>query len=267
MGKGVVVAYCKCLLPVAHSVALDISLGDEVDAVLVAEFVPAIGVRIMAGTHSVYVELLHYLDVLNHTRLGHCIALVGVKLVAVCALEEDRLAVDEHLRVADLDFAEAHLDRDGLAAGACIQGIEVRGLGRPFERVLDFHRDAAAIGACACHFPAGGIPETEGDLNLALGEKLNGQVGVAVSLVEVHAHAYILNALLLPCIEVAVASHAAQAEEVLVFEVGSVAPAENLEGEEILLARLDVLGDVELGLKLAVLAVADELAVDPEVNV
>ena len=67
-------------------------------------------------------------------------------------------------------------------------------------------------------------------------------------------------------IEVAVAAHAREAEEILVFEVGAVAPAEDLEGEEIL-AGLDIFRDVEFGFEFRILAVTDEPSVDPQVDV
>ena len=67
-------------------------------------------------------------------------------------------------------------------------------------------------------------------------------------------------------IEVAVAAHAREAEEILIFEVGAVAPAEDLECDEVL-AGTDVFRDVEFGLEFRILAVTDEPSVDPQVDV
>ena len=67
-------------------------------------------------------------------------------------------------------------------------------------------------------------------------------------------------------IEEAVAAYAREAEEVLIFEIGAVAPAEDLEGEEIL-AGLHEARDVELAFELRILAVTDEPSVDPQVDV
>ena len=68
-------------------------------------------------------------------------------------------------------------------------------------------------------------------------------------------------------IEVAVARHAAETPEILTLEVGPVAPAEDLECNQILLAGYHELGKVELAFELAVLAVADKFAVDPQVDI
>ena len=67
-------------------------------------------------------------------------------------------------------------------------------------------------------------------------------------------------------IEVAVAAHAREAEEILIFEVGAVAPAEDLECDEVL-AGTDVFRDVEFGFEFRILAVTDEPSVDPQVDV
>ena len=63
-GKGFVLG--KGLLAIAHTVALEVRLCRQVDAILVAEVIPAGIVRIVAGAHGVDVELLHDLDILNH---------------------------------------------------------------------------------------------------------------------------------------------------------------------------------------------------------
>ena len=54
------------MFAVTHAVTLEVGLGSKVDAVLVAEVVPARVVRIVAGAYGVNVELLHDFDVLNH---------------------------------------------------------------------------------------------------------------------------------------------------------------------------------------------------------
>ena len=73
----------------------------------------------------------------------------------------------------------------------------------------------------------------------------------------------ILDVLPVASVEIAVAPHAAQPPEVLILEIASVAPAEDLKGYQIT-AGLHVARDVELGLEFAVLAVTDERTVDPQ---
>ena len=61
-----------------------------------------------------------------------------------------------------------------------------------------------------------------------------------------------------------VAEDAAHAPEVLVFHVAAVGPAIDFDRDGVL-AGLEILGDVELGDHAGVLAVADLLAIDPDV--
>ena len=59
------------------------------------------------------------------------------------------------------------------------------------------------------------------------------------------------------------AGDAAQAPEILILQPGTVAPAEDFQGQQVIGPGLDELRDVEPGFQLAVLAVADLLPVDP----
>ena len=78
---------------VAASVRLEVRLVHEVEAVLVRKVIPARIVRVVAQAHAVYVVALHELDVLDHPLVRNCVAMVRVHLVAVHALEQDRLSV------------------------------------------------------------------------------------------------------------------------------------------------------------------------------
>ena len=92
---------------VVVAVALDVGLGDEVDAVFVAQFVPARIVGVMAGADVVAVALLEHFEVADHPLFGDVVAGVGPVLVAVGALEFHRHAVDREDAAFDLDLAEA----------------------------------------------------------------------------------------------------------------------------------------------------------------
>ena len=59
---------------------------------------------------------------------------------------------------------------------------------------------------------------------------------------------------------------AAQPPEILAFEIGTVAPFKNLQGNQVALPELHEPGDVELGVGFGILAVAHKLAVHPEVE-
>lgn len=76
--------------------------------------------------------------------------------MAVGSFEEDRLPVDENLRVADLNLAEADSlgddFEDATTVGECgCEGVEVGRLGRPFGRGGDGERPVV----CACAFHIG----------------------------------------------------------------------------------------------------------------
>ena len=80
-------------------------------------------------------------DVLHHALDGDGLAAVGIDLVAVDALEQDALAVDQQVAVLDLHLAEADVDRDDFEhlAGVVLereqQLVEVGRFGGPLERV------------------------------------------------------------------------------------------------------------------------------------
>ena len=67
----------------------------------------------MAGTNGVDIELFHKADVLNHALTRNHVGAIGVHLVAVCALDEYRLAVNEELRVLDFHLAESRAHSNG----------------------------------------------------------------------------------------------------------------------------------------------------------
>ena len=77
---------------------------------------------------------------------------------------------------------------------------------------------------------------------------------------------HILNAFQLSCIEFHPTGDTRQAPEILVFEVGSVAPAHHLQFQRIL-ALTNVFGEIETGFQLAVFAVADGLPVHTNLHV
>ena len=96
--------------------------------------------------------------------------------------------------------------------------------------------------------------------------QLHGESAAGVVLREGRVEPHVGDMAFVAGIEEAVAAYAREAEEVLIFEIGAVAPAEDLEGEEIL-AGLHEARDVELAFELRILAVTDEPSVDPQVDV
>ena len=103
----------QALLAVAHAVRFDVGLVDDVEAVLVAELVPARVVRVVAGPDGVDVRTLHDLDIAPHGLLGDDVGREGIVLMAIDALEQNGCAVDEELSVLDLGGPEADPGGDG----------------------------------------------------------------------------------------------------------------------------------------------------------
>ena len=68
-------------------------------------------------------------------------------------------------------------------------------------------------------------------------------------------------------IEIDLTGYSGKAPEVLILYITAVAPAHYLHGYQVLLAKLDIIGDIKLGLHLAVLAVAHILSVHPNPEV
>ena len=259
------------LFAIAHAVALDVGFGHYIEAILVAEVVPIGIVGIVAGAHCVEVELLHDLHVLQHAVAADHVASVGVEFVAVGTLDEDGLAIDVHLCVLDFNLAETYADRHhlkhlagGIGEGGT-QGIEVGRLGSPLERIVHEEHHGLARSDAIDHDLALAVEEFK--LHLAArGLDIDVEDAVGVGGIEVGRDADVADVLTWLGEEPAVAADACIAEEVLVLEVGAVAPAEHLNGDEGLLAGNDIAGEVELGREFRILAISHKAAVDPQVH-
>ena len=122
LGKGLVLG--KGLLTIAHTMALDVGLCRQIDTIFVAEVVPTGIVGIVASTYGIDIELLHDLDILNHTLHRNDVAAIGIQFVTVGTLDEDGLTIDQQLTTLDLDMAEAHLLADNLQHFATLTELE-----------------------------------------------------------------------------------------------------------------------------------------------
>ncbi len=85
----------------------DVRLIDHVQAVAVAQLIPACGVGIVRTAHGVKVILLHQQNVLQHILFGHHLAALVVVLMAVHPADQQRFAVEQQQAVADLYPAKA----------------------------------------------------------------------------------------------------------------------------------------------------------------
>ena len=100
---------------ISHSVRLDIGFRYHINTVLVAQIIPQIIIGIVAGTHRIQIELLHKLNILNHTLTGNNITVIRIHFVTVGSLEQDGLAVYQYLRILQFNFTETHFYGNNLA--------------------------------------------------------------------------------------------------------------------------------------------------------
>ena len=104
----------QCLLIVTHTMALQVALSSQVDTILIAQVIPTWIVGIVTGTHSIDVQLLHNLDILNHALHAHDVATIRIQFVAVGTLNQDSLTVHQQLSALNLNVAETNLLLDNL---------------------------------------------------------------------------------------------------------------------------------------------------------
>ncbi len=271
------------------AVGLQVGLVDEVQAVLVGEFVPDGVVGVVRGADRVHVQPLDHLDVPDQLGAGEGGAALGVHLVAVGAAQRDGLAVDAHQAVPQGEFAQTDPVRqrlDDLArriAQAEDSGVEVRPLGRPqLRRRHRLGRLYGRVGAGRADFR--GLlqrPGPDGVAALVVQLRLDGvrarravligahargdrelggpvvvaERGVELEVTQVHGGGGI---------QVHRTEDAAQPDHVLVLQPVAVGVAVDLDGD-LVGAGLQVPGDVVLGRGVGVLVVAHEFAVDPYV--
>ena len=251
----------EAVLPVAGLVPLDVRLGDHVDAVAVAEVIPAVVVRVVRGAHGVDVEALEERDVLEHVVHRDGAPVVGAALVAVDALELDRLAVEAHLVLHDLHVLEAHAAGPHVLAGLHHERVEVGVLRAPRTGLL--HDEHAVLDVA--DLLEGGVVEGGGDGD-ATAHDLRPELQLPVDerTVRHRLDEEVVEAHLRRGEEAHVAVDAREAEHVLVLQEAAVAPAVDLHREQVV-AVPEVLRHVELARQLGVLGIADLLPVDPHV--
>ena len=110
MSFPIIRTFGKGFFTITHSVRLDICFGYDIDTITIAEVIPEVIIGIVASAHRVQIELLHNLDILNHTFGRNDVTTVRIHLMAIGPLKEYRLAVYQYLRVLQFYLAETYLD-------------------------------------------------------------------------------------------------------------------------------------------------------------
>ena len=255
----------QAVAPVADAVRFDVRLGADVNAVLVAEVVHPVIVRIMAHSQTVDVILTEKLDILYHLLVCRLTPVRRARLVAVDALELNRPSVDEKNPVFDLVAADANFDPAFVAAAFHRERVEIRVFIAPKTRSRKRKRERSIpLRDEIARFHALGVVKRRGNLS-GVAVRIDFKAGrpVAIGGVGGRIENEIADASLGKRHQRHIAEDAGEAEHVLVFHVASVAPAVDPDGKRILTGDKRV-GDIELARQLRIFAVADVLAVHPD---
>ena len=223
------------ILTVAETVTLLIGFSYDIESVLVAKVVPDRVIGIVTGTHSVDIQLLHQLYVLNHTLTCHHITTIRVHLMTVSSLEENRLAIDQHLCILDFNLAETNLERDSLDSLARlgilhmnIEIIEVRSLSRPLLWVSEYHNSLCLSFLIRCNNILGSkiiirIFQHQESLCVTSQLKVDAERTALVVIYEIRSNTNIFQVLLcIASIEIAIASNTTEPPEVLILTIAAI---------------------------------------------
>ena len=254
---------------VAKAMTLLIGFRNKVDTILVAEVVPHRIIGVMTGSHGIHIEAFHQLDILNHAFTTYHVAAIGVHLVAIHTFYIYRLSVYQQLGILDLHTAEAHLLGNHLRLCTNLriltlrieahhEGIEIRVLGTPFLWILYCQGCTAFLGfrLLPAAYERGSdlvsfcVIQTHPHITLSKQRHICLQHTITIVVHQIGHNAQVLDMTLrITTIQIAIACHAAQSPEILVLAPGAIAPAEHLEGDEVL-TGLHIFCDVELSLDL-----------------
>ena len=243
---GIVCTLGQCSFTITQTVRFDIGFGYHIDTILVAKFIEEVVIRVVASTYRVKVELLHDLDVLNHSFARYYIASVRIQFMAVGSLEQYRLPVYQQLCVLDFNLTETYVLWDNFQylvafLQSSTQRIEVRSFGSPLGRIFYGQSNGLLTGSLygfGYYHLLLGIEQFQFYGTAALHGQFYGQSSVLVFGIQIRSDADVLDLLLVTSVEVAIAGYTGIAEEVLVFQISTVAPTEYLESNQILLSRL-----------------------------
>ena len=181
--------------------------------------------------------------------------------MTVGTFDIDRLSVDQQLGVLDLYLTETHLLGNDLITITHHEGIEIGCLCRPLmgfpQQYLGASGNLPTL--CVTQGYLWGCPSD--------GRQFHGERAVLIVIDQVWRDTDILD-MRLPVlrIEIARTSYPTQPPEVLVLIIGAVAPAEGLEGYQVI-TWMHLIRDIKLSGDFRVLGIPYILAVDPQVHI
>ena len=253
---------------ILEAVALHIGLGDQHDAILVAQLVKARVVGVMGRAHRVDVVLLHELQVAAHAIEAHGAALVIVVIVAVNAMHLKVGAVEVDMIALDRHLGKALAMRDVLADLVTVvdlkrKVIEEGVLGIP-EVGIGHAALGMAVDALARSHHVLAIAERKHDAGSALGHRIErNQSGIALA---VRAEPKVDQVCSGTLHKVHIAEDARCPPHVLVLDIATIAVLQNLDRKQVVALDKRV-GHVELGRQARTLGHADKLTVDVQLAI
>ena len=253
---------------ILKAVALHIGLGDQHDAVLVAQLIEARIVGVVGRTHRVDVMLLHELEVAAHAIETHGAALVVIVIVAVDAVHLKVGTVEVDMVVLDGDLGETltvgHVLADLVAVVDLKRKVIEEGiLGVP-EMGIGNGTLGVTVDALARSNHVLAVAERKYDAACALGDRIErDQSGIALA---VRAEPKVDQVRGGALHKVDIAEDARGPPHVLVLDIAAVAVLQDLNGKQVI-ALDERVGYVELGGQARTLGHADKLAVDVQLAI
>ncbi len=250
---------------VGVAVAFQVRLGDDIEAVLAAQLGEPGGVGVVAGADGVYIVLLHQQQVPHGLLQVDGIAGDRVAVVAVYAPEFNGRAVKEHHAVLHLNFPQAYLLLNGLAAAAEYQLVLLGAFGVPQLWGANVEVEALAAGGALAHQASVRRVQSGGGLGVPLQSELHSQVRLRKVSGKALFHEEVPQKGLRALQNVHIPENAAHAQLILVLQIGAVAPLQHQHGNGVGTIAQE-LGHLKLRGAVGDLAVAHKAAVDPQVE-
>ena len=95
---------------ILKAVRLEIRFVDYIQAILIAKIEPVGIVRVMRRSHGIDIVPLHHFHIAKHMGTGCDMAEVRMRVVAVNALQGNRLSIDQHSPVLNGDLPESYCE-------------------------------------------------------------------------------------------------------------------------------------------------------------
>ena len=267
-----VIPRCGCLdwkFPepnlVPQSVALEVHLINNVEAVLISQLIEERVVRVVAGANRIQAGLFQG-DHIGLSFLTRHDAALQPELVTVNAEEDDAFAVYLHQSVFDSETTNTNLQGNVLEDDALVVGY----LNLSFVEIRVFGGPQVGVGQGNDKLPVlvhiQGLPtQPDNDASFALDIRINLDIcgSEVVSNVDADVNVPHVGSRVSP--QNNVAEDPGEAEEILVFQPRGRTPLEHFGGQ-LVLALDQKFCDVKLRGREAVLCVANKCAVEPQGN-